>query len=252
MIKMLLKEIVSIMENKLSPRSFCLKQDIYGIQYGDCYENKTIKKIILTIDLSLAAIHHAIKKKANLIISYHGLIDKPLMKFKKNLIGAEEGISDTIAEKMFLKIDRTFDVINNNGVSIPLGRICNPMYFPDQKNPLKLDQLIKRIKTNFDMKNIHYVGDLNNEIEKIAIIGGENSKIKYLEKAARFGCNCYITGNIKHYEAVYARNIGLNLIEISYYDSILISLRKLSNFLSLEFPNDEFHCYDSNNPLNIC
>jgi len=270
---MFLKEIVNLLEKKFSPRSFCLRKEIYGIQYGVNDENKTIKKTMLTIDLSLDSIHHALKKKANLIISYHGLIDNPIMKFKKNLvdklsllsripitifvlessfIAAEEGISDTIVNKLYFKIDRTFNIKNKNGVSLPLGRICDPKYFPDQKGPLKLDQLIKRIKINFDMKNILYVGDLNNEIEKIAIIGGENSKIKYLEKAARLGCNCYITGCINHHEAIFAKEMGLNLIEISYFNSILFSLKKLCNFLSLEFPIDEFYCYDSNNPLNIC
>ena len=41
---------------------------------------------MLTIDLSLDAIHQAIKKKTNLIISYHGLIKNPIIKFKKNLV----------------------------------------------------------------------------------------------------------------------------------------------------------------------
>lgn len=270
---MLLKEIVNLMENKLSPKSYSLRPDIYGIQYGDCHENKIIKKVMITTDLSLEAINYAVKKKANLIISFHGLIEKPIIKFKKSLvnklaflsknpvtifvldssfIAAEEGVSDSMAEKLYLKIDRPFNIKNKNGKSIPLGRICTPKYFPEQKGPLKLNDLIKRIKNNFEMKNIFYVGDLNSKIKKVAIVGGINSKIKYLELAATYGCDCYISGGFKHHEAIFARDIGLKLINALYYNSIFFSLKKLNDFLSLEFPDDEFYCYDSRNPFNYC
>ena len=273
MIFMLLKEIVNLMENKLSPKIFSLSPDIYGIQYGNCQENRLIKKIMLTMDLSLEAIHDAIKKKVNLIISYNGLVDKPITKFKQNLvnklsllsrtpitifvlgssfIAAEEGVSDTMAEKLYLKIDRTFNIRNRNGISIPLGRICIPMFFPEQNGHLNLEKLIKRIKANFDMKHVFYVGDLNNEIKKIAIMGGENSKQKFLKMATRYGCDCYISGRFSHRDAIFAKDIGLNLIEASYYNNIFFTLKKLSNFLSLEFPEEAFYCYDSNNPFNYC
>ena len=109
-----------------------------------------------------------------------------------------------------------------------------------------------RIKANFDMKHVFYVGDLNNEIKKIAIMGGENSKLKFLKMATRYGCDCYISGRFNHRDAIFAKDIGLNLIEASYYNNIFFTLKKLSNFLSLEFPEEAFYCYDSNNPFNYC
>ena len=83
---MFLKEIVALLEKKLSPKSFSLRPEIYGIQYGDNNENKLIRKVIITLDLSLEAIHYAIKKKVNLIISYNGLINKTI-----KIITIEEG-----------------------------------------------------------------------------------------------------------------------------------------------------------------
>ena len=90
------------------------------------------------------------------------------------------------------------------------------------------------------MINISYVGDLNREIKKICIVGGDTYDIKYLQKALKHNCDCYISSNIKYNEALFAKDIGLSLIELSYYKSGIISLKKLYNVLSLEFPYDEF------------
>ena len=270
---MFLKEIVALIENKLSPKLYSLRPEIYGIQYGDNNENKLIRKVLLTLDLSLEAIHYAIKKKINLIISYNGLINKTIKIFDNNLINklsllsrcpitifilnysfiaAEGGISDTIMEKLFLKLDRTFDIKNGKEIKIPLGRICLPKKYPNQKDPFKLKDLIKRIKINLNITNISYVGDLNNIIKKICIVGGDLQNIEYLKKCVKEGCNCYITGKFKYFEGVFARDIGLNLIEISNYNPENIAMKNLYNYLSLEFPYDNFFWFDSKNPFQTC
>ena len=141
---MYLKEIVLLLEKKLSPKLFKLNSEVYGIQYGNSNPKKIIKKVMITLDLSIEAIHFAIIKKVNLIISYRGLIDKPIKNFNQNLvnklsllskypisifvlnssfIAAEEGISDTIMEALYFDLDRTFDIKNKIGEKIPIGRI---------------------------------------------------------------------------------------------------------------------------------
>ena len=270
---MFLKEIVALLENKLSPKIFSLYLETYGIQYGEYNEKKIIKKILITLDLSLEAIHYAIKKKVNLIISHHGLINKAIKKFNTNLINklsllsrypliifilndsfiaAEGGISDTIMEKLYLELDRTFDIKNKNSIKIPLGRISIPKKYPNQKKALKLIDLINRIKTNMNLTNIFYVGDLDNVIKKICIVGGEFQNIEYLEKAIKYGCDCYISGRFNYHEAVFARDIGLNLIEISHYSNEIFAMKRLYNCLSLEFPYDEFFWFDSKDPFYAC
>ena len=62
---MLLEEITSLLKNKLSPEKYKLDSEIYGIQYGNKHKQKSIKKVLLTLDLSLEAIHFALKKKYN-------------------------------------------------------------------------------------------------------------------------------------------------------------------------------------------
>ena len=267
-----LKAIISLLEQKLSPKSFKLDSGVYGIQYGISDPNRVIKKVLVTLNLSLEAVHYAFKNKINLIISYQGLISSPIDKFNQYLvnrltllskypisifvlnssfIAAEEGISDTIMNGLYLNLERTLNIKNKDGEEIPIGRICTPKEYPSQKTPLNLESIIKRVKTVFEAEKISYVGDLSNIIKKCCVIGGNNSDIKLMERALDYNCDCYISSNIKHDEALFAKDCGLSLIELSYYKSGIISLKKLHNFLSLEFPYDEFFFFESEDPFHI-
>jgi len=182
-----LKAIISLLEQKLSPKSFKLDSEVYGIQFGISDPNRVIKKVLVTLNLSLEAVHYAFKKKINLIISYQGLISSPIDKFNQYLvnrltllskypisifvlnssfIAAEEGISDTIMNGLYLNLERTFNIENKDGEEIPIGRICTPKEYPSQKTPLNLESIIKRVKTVFEAEKISYVGDLSNIIKK--------------------------------------------------------------------------------------
>lgn len=265
-----LGEIVTLMENKISPKLFKLNSEVYGIQYGQTNEKKLVKKLMFTVDLSIDAIHFAIKNKVNLIITHHGLFDKPIQKFDQILVnklallskypitifvlnssfvGAEGGISDTIMDVLYLKLDNTFDIKNKNGEKVPFGRICLVQKYPDQIKSVNLEALIKRIKTNLEMEKISFVGDLNKEINKICLVGGENSNKRLIEKSIKYGCDCYISSKINYDEAVFARDMGFCLIELSHYKIKIIAMKKLCNLLSLEFPYDKFFLFESKDPF---
>lgn len=267
---MMLQEIEVILKTKLSPKAFRLNSEIYGLHYDKNRNNKLIKKVMLTIDLSLEAVHFALKNKVNLIISQHSLINKPVKKFNQRIINklsllskypisifvlnssfiaAEGGISDTIVDALYLKLETIFEIKNNKGIKIPIGRICSPLIYLNQKDPFTLENLITRIKTNLNLKAVSYIGNLKKPIEKICIVGSDISNMDYIKRAMKFGCDCYISGKINYFDAIFARDMGLNLIETSYYKNGLLAMRKLSNILSLEFPKIEFTMFESKDPI---
>jgi len=266
-----LEEIKSLLEKKLSPKIYKLGSEVYGFHYGQKNKEKIVKKVMLTVDLTLDSIHFAIKNKVNLIISNHGLISKPIKKFDPTLINklsllskypisifvlnssfiaAEGGISETIMDILYLKLDRTFSVKNNNGHTVPIGRICIPKAYINGEKSMKLEDLLKRVKNNLQVNSITYVGDLNKIINKVCIVGSESFFMAYLKKAINYKCDCFISGAINHSIASYAKDLGLSLIQISHYKSDFLALKKLSNLLSLEFPYDEFIMYNSIDPLS--
>jgi len=268
---MYLDEIALLLENRLSPRIFSLKNDFYGIQYGD-KQNKVIKKVMLTVDLTLDSIHYAVKNKINLIITLHGLLNKPVRSFNRQeinkltlltkqpiivfvlettFVAAEGGISDTIMEALYLKSLKTFDIFERNGEKIPIGRICQPKPYPHDTKIFRLENLIERIKTNCELSIIPYVGNLKKRIDKICIIGGEFNDLMYLEELQQYNCDCLISGKISYVEAISAKENGISLIEVSHCRSANMALKRLCNILSLEFPRDEFFFFPSEHPIKI-
>lgn len=266
----MLQELEAILKTKISPKAFRSNSEIYGLHYDKNRKSKIIKKVMLTIDLSLEAIHFALKNKVNLIISQHSLINKPVKKFNQiiinklsllskfpisifvlnsSFVAAEGGISDTIVEALYLKLENIFEIKNNEGRKIPIGRICSPLAYLNQKNPFTLENLIERIKTNLNLKTVSYVGNLKNHIKRICIVGLHISNINYIKRAMKFGCDCYISGKINHFDANLARDMGLSLIETSHYKNGLLAMRKLSKILSLELPEIEFTLFESKDPI---
>ena len=267
---MLLDEIVTLLEKKLSPKVYNFKEDTYGIHYGQQSKKKIIKKIMITADLSLESIHYALKKKINLIISLNGLISKPITQFNSDLINkltllskypinifvlnqsfiaAEGGISDTIMNALYLKFDKPFFAKSVDNNLIPIGRLCFPNIYPNCEKSFNMEDLLMRIKSNLEIENIFYVGNLQRSIEKICIIGGEFLIVEYLQELHDLGCNCLITGEINDNIAKFAKEKGICLIKLPLFKIKILALRKFYNILSLTYPNDNFFFFEAENPL---
>ncbi len=267
-----LEEIRLLIEKEVSPKQYQLDSEIYGFHYGAVNNKKNLKKIMLTVDLSLNALYFAIKNKINFIISINGLITNSIKNFKPNLINklsilskypisifvlgssfvaAEGGVSDTIMDALFLNLDHSFEIRCNNNHIIPIGRVCAPNPYPGVNETFNLESLIKRIRSNLKIQSIFYLGELKKKISKICIIGGEDLFIKYFDEALNQKCDCYITGRVNRSICNQAFDLGINIIEIPFFNCEILALKKMCNFLSLKFPYDEFFLFNSKNPLKL-
>jgi len=266
---MLLSQITDFLEKKIAPKSFAFINDIHGIQFGPKFEDRNIKKIMITLDPSLNAIIEGVKQKVSLIISHHGLIHTPTKHFHENLIkkfyllssariilfvintafeAAQNGISEIIANRLSLKIENLFELKDTSGKEIPLGRICTPERYLNNTKPFLLEDLINRIKKNLNLRYIRYIGKLNHEINKICII--ENISEKSLLNALKLNCDCMLTRDIRYETALIARDLNLDLIITPHFNSEIIGMKELYKILSIEFPRDFFIFFDSNDPFS--
>ena len=270
MVGMYLEEIRSLLENRIAPKTYSLDSEIYGFHYGSTKNEKIIKKILLTVDLTLESIYFAIKNKINLIISVYPLISEPLTNFNSNLvnklsllskfpitifalnsaiIGAQGGILDTIRETLYLQLDKVFETRSSSGLIIPLGRICLSKGYLNDEKTITLETLIKRVKANLKMETVNYVGNIKKKINKICIIGAYYNLIDIIKEILKEECDCFIITHIDYQLASYANNMGLSLIEISEFEINSLTIRKLYNLLSIQYPHEEFFIFNALNPL---
>lgn len=229
-----------------------------GLQFGD--SNKDVKKVLIALDITSNVINQAIKNSCDLIICHHPFLFHPILSLDYNSIFAQNlfkiinhnlniysmhtnfdvsknGMNDILAQKLGLKnIFFIGDEINKDSL-IRIGEI-------DQ---LSLTELLLLVSKTFNQPHLKFVGDQNQIIKKVAIVGGSgSSQLKY---AISNGCDCLITGEIPHHLALEANELNFSLIEISHFAESFFKF-SLKDFLEKNIENVEFIVAKEEDPFN--
>lgn len=91
------------------------------------------------------------------------------------------------------------------------------------------------VKDNLNIPSVRFIGDLTTHIKKVAIIGGAGIGFEY--KAQAMGADIFITGDIKHHEALDAKINQMNLLDINHYSEYVMKeglVNLLNNWLPTE------------------
>ena len=121
--------------------------------------------------------------------------------------------------------------LNNDGPEFGLGRIGN------LEISMSLQSLISKIKSLFNPNQLRYVGDLNKEIKKVAIIAGSGEK--FIEKVIKKGADVFITGDVTFHQAQEAAEMGLAIIDPGHYVEEVIK-ESIQQYLQKHFPSVTF------------
>ena len=95
--------------------------------------------------------------------------------------------------------------------------------------PAKVDRLIERVKKHTGAKAVGLVGDTKRRVEAAAVCAGTCGKIVNTVIAA--GADLYLTGEMKHHEALAAQEAGLTCICLSHTVSERFILKKMARQL---------------------
>lgn len=230
-------DLVELLE-ELMPSNLAEDWDNVGLMLGR--KGKTVKRILLALDLSKEVVEQAVAQKIDLIITHHPAIFKKLKRVVDNdwqqdllLTLAENGIAvysahtnldcvstgvnDVLAK--LLKLEDTEILDDSNG----LGRIgvveetSLTEYAQVVKNALKADYVV--------------VGDAGKQVHKVAVCGGAGSDL--IDLALAKGADTLVTGDVKYHSAQQAVFSGLNIIDAGHQPTELPVLEKLADRLSL-------------------
>lgn len=223
---MIVKEVLSFLEKKF-PYELAADFDYnkIGLTIGDSKQNVT--NVLFALDLTLDVIDEAIKKQCNLIVCHHPFTFAPLTKI---LLDDEKGslVYKMIKNDISLIAMHTNMDLGKGGVADTLCEmldIKNSNYGINAKDEyvrygeieqIKLSCLCNKVKDVFDLDGVKYVGDPNQKISKIGILGGSGGHESDILNAVKKGCQCYITGEIKHHIALMAKYYNLSLIEVNH------------------------------------
>ena len=254
---MILNEIIKVLEKKF-PVTNKEEWDNVGLMIGR--RQNEIKKIQLSLDVTMETIDNAIKNGVDLIISHHPMIFSGVKKINSdtiigekiikaienniavyslhtNLDSTKDGLNDYVGKKLNLIDGKIIDEINENESGI--GRV----YSLSEK--IKFSDFLEKIKENFLTNNLRVAGKNLDEllIKKVSIVNGAGSS--YWRKAKKMGADLLITGDLKYHEALDAKEEGMYILDAGHYESEhffhMIIGDILENFSGIEYYvfNDE-------------
>ena len=195
-----------------------------GLQFGS--HNKNVKKVMIALDGSTDVIEEALEKHVDLLITHHPFMfssmlnmnyDNPLTKRIKLVIQNElnvfamhtnfdvaiGGMNDILLNILgATQIEEKTEALNDDFLRI--GTI----------DPIKFEDFIEHVKEKFNINHVRIVGNLDKNIKTIGVVGGSGGSELY--KAKILGCDALVTGEIKHNQALDAKDLGIQLIEVSH------------------------------------
>ncbi|KMT21668.1 Nif3-like dinuclear metal center hexameric protein [Clostridium cylindrosporum] len=117
------------------------------------------------------------------------------------------------------------------------------------KNKMNFIEFCNFIKEKFKLDNIIVSGDFEKTIRKIAVVGGSGSDL--LTAALKSGCDCLVTGDVKHHSALDYSNMGINIIDLTHYGSEIVFKESFKDFLEKETNLNIVLSSEDKNPLKI-
>ncbi len=220
------------------PRSLSAEWDNDGLMCCPLPE-KSVKRVLVTLDITERVIEHAIRGGFDVILSHHPLVFRPVkaidpqnavprklialiqngicaMSFHTRFDALVGGVNDALADALDLQDAEPF----GNESEQPMGRIGNVA-------PCTLTEFSEQVKKALGAPFVLSVGDL--PVRRVAVLGGGGEDFISAAKAA--GADTYLSGRLGYHQMSEAKENGINLIEAGHYYTENISLPRLASLI---------------------
>lgn len=218
---------------ELAPCRCASEWDNIGLLAGR--RERSVERVFLALDATDEVIEAAISFNADMLITHHPLIFKPLLKVNDddfigkriltliqhdisyyamhtNFDAAPGCMADLASEKLGLLHGQIMEVTDETeGIVSGVGRAG------ELPNPMTLKELADTVKVAFGLPFVTVYGDLKSDhlLTRAAICPGSGkSVIKYGLKA---GSEVFITGDIGHHEGIDCLAQGMAVIDAGHY-----------------------------------
>lgn len=241
-------EVMRIMED-IAPKRLSESWDNPGLLIGN--PQNEVNKILVALDANDRVIEKAAALKAELIVTHHPIIFKPLKKIRSdlpdgkkifnlikhnisvfsahtNLDSAAGGVNDVLAKKLELKNIEPF-IVNENE-EIGLGRIGK------LETEISIEKFAETVKNKLNLPHLKLVKSENNHlVKKIAVCGGSGAE--FISKASFMGADAYVTGDVKYHEGEFAKSLNIHVIDAGHFATEYPIVKELANILKSTFLN---------------
>jgi len=121
--------------------------------------------------------------------------------------------------------------LENKGKTFGLGRIGR------LPSAMTLAEFAEHVKKTLDVSAVRVVGNLQDTIQKVAVVGGDGNK--YISQAKSAGADVYVTGDVYYHVAHDAMMLGLNIVDPGHNVEKVMK-QGVARFLEAEFAKRQF------------
>lgn len=239
--------------DKISPFSKQEEWDNSGFLVGDMEAEVT--KTVTALDITVDVVKEAEKLGAELIISHHPVIFKPLKAVKSDSpvgmllskgisaicvhtpfdvspIGMNKGLYDILGEPLGLDIPEPLDDLGDGS---SLGKIYH------LEAPLTAEEAAKLAGKALGCPVVRWWGD--GIIDRLAICSGSGNSLLSLAQGRK--ADAVLSGDFKHDVIIDAHNMGMIVIDCGHYYTERIFAPMMAQYLADFFPEIEFICSEA-------
>lgn len=246
------QDIIDIV-NTIAPFELAEKWDNSGLQAG--YRDWPVKRILVALDVTMAAMEAAKKSKSNLLLTHHPLVISPekcldfgtmpgsavalaarnniaILSAHTNLDKTRDGLNDYFAQVLGIRCERPF-LFDTPGADADAATGIGRLGTLDKS--VSVGELAALIKERLDIPALRVAGDLGLKVDTVALCTGSGGSLTshFLNSSAQV----YITGDLKYHDARDIETSGRAAIDVGHFASehIVIDLlagrlgRKLSS-----------------------
>lgn len=222
---------------RLAPSELALDYDNVGLLVGS--KETQVTGIMTGLELTDELIDDAIIRGCNVIVVHHPLIFKPLYSVKEDQFQGKKIIS-LIRKNISLiaahtNLDMAVDGLNDYMVRRlslePVESLSKNIRLGTIESQTLL-QFVKHIKETLNLDYIHYCGNEERIVQKIALCTG--SGMSFYQEACNEGVDVYITGDMKYHDATYAIEMNTPVIDATHFGTEVEVENLLRDYLTLE------------------
>lgn len=232
------KDIYSFLDS-IAPFSTSAPWDNTGLLVGD--ENKNVKKVMISLDVTDDVIDQATKEKVDLVITHHPVIFDPVksvtsdtLLYKAVSSGlsfisshtcldiAKDGVNDCLANAVGIKNIESIE----EDVFLKLGEI-------EEKSE---DEFVAILKDKLSC-NVLY-NSTGNKIKKVAFCSGSGGDL--WELAKKIEADALLTGEAKYHEFLDASFNNISIFACGHFETEVVVIDMLREKLEKEFKTIEF------------
>ncbi len=214
--------------DSIAPFNTAEEWDNSGLLVGD--ENKIVNRIIFALDCTNAVIEQAISCGADLVITHHPVIFKPISevsadslvyKLIKNDLSiicahtnydkAIEGVNDILCYSVELE-----KFVHIDGTCLNVGELSSEM---------NSDEFAKFVKSK--LNGIVRYNSIEKSVKRVAVCSGSGSD--YLALAKELSCDALLTGDGSHHSFLDADEMGILLVCAGHFETENIAIKPLAD-----------------------